>query len=310
MPIIKKEQKNGIMVYHVNKKYKDDAEFETKYANTYIQRNMIDFIIQEDADVFTEDGTLLIRFRKGVMTQEKYKAFYDNVIEFATKTTNNRGTASGNKNVISNETNKDIMTNILGYFDKMSPMQNYLLKKRGVNVPFPVRETRFVVDYPTEYKKCLPMIREIDAFYKKYVPGHYKLQKRKANATSFHISDTSFTTVTTNVNFQTTLHRDTGDDDDGFGNLVVIEDGKYTGGETCLLQYGLGVDVRTGDICFMNVHEWHGNLPMEFEENAKRLSVVCYLRKKIWEHTRGKTRKFMKKHNETIRKLRKRPVLN
>ena len=312
MPIIKQENINGVAVYHVNKKYTDDVDFETKYENTYLRRDMIDFIIQQDADVYTEDGVLLLRFRKQALTPEKYRAFYDNVIQFAVKTTNNRGSASGTKNEKTNETNKDIMTNILGYFDTLSPMQKYLLKKRGLDkkVEFPIRETRFMVDYPTEYKKCLPMIQEIDAFYKKYVPEKYKLQKRKANQTPFHIPGTSFTTVTTNVNFQTTLHRDKGDDEDGFGNLVVIEDGKYTGGETCLLQYGFGVDVRTGDVCFMNVHEWHGNLPMVFEPSAKRLSVVCYLRKKIWEHTRGKTRKYMKKHNETIRKIRKHPILH
>lgn len=35
------------------------------------------------------------------------------------------------------------------------------------------------------------------------------------------IKDTAFTT--TNINFKTRLHKDRGDDDEGFGNLVVIE---------------------------------------------------------------------------------------
>ena len=308
MPIVKQEKKGGITIYHVSKKYTDDAEFESKYANHYVKPDMIDFIIRDDADVFTEDGKLLIRFRKGVLNEQKYKAFYDNVIKFAMNTTSNRGSASGNHKAKTVNNNPDIMTNILGYFDKMSPMQKFLLKKRGVKIPVPIRETRFMVDYPAEYQKCLPLIREIDAYYKKYVPENYKLQKRKANQTPFHIPGTSFTTVTTNVNFRTTLHQDTGDDKEGFGNLVVIEEGKYTGGETCLLQYGIGVDVRTGDVCFMNVHEWHGNLPMDLEKDAKRLSIVCYLREKIWEHTRGKTRKFMEKHNRTVRSIRKVPV--
>ena len=42
------------------------------------------------------------------------------------------------------------------------------------------------------------------------------------------IINTAFTTITTNV--KTRLHKD---DDEGFGNLIVIEDGKYEGSETC-----------------------------------------------------------------------------
>ena len=54
------------------------------------------------------------------------------------------------------------------------------------------------------------------------------------------------------MNFKTRLHKD-----EGFGNLIVIEDGKYEGSETCFPQYGIGVDVRQNDI--LNVHEWHAN---------------------------------------------------
>jgi hypothetical protein len=56
----------------------------------------------------------------------------------------------------------------------------------------------------------------------------------------------------------------------------------------------------------MDVHEAHGNLPIILKSpDAKRLSIVCYLRKNIWEQTKGKTKKFMLKHNKTIKKLRK-----
>ena len=134
----------------------------------------------------------------------------------------------------------------------------------------------------------------------------YEKQKKKANQTPFHISNTSFTTVTTNVNYQTTVHTDKGDDIEGFGNLVVIENGKYTGGETCFPQYGIGVDVRTGDVLYMDVHQPHGNLPIDLEsKDAKRLSIVCYLRKSIWDQTKGKTRKFMEKHNKTMKNIKK-----
>ena len=85
----------------------------------------------------------------------------------------------------------------------------------------------------------------------------------------------------------------------------MIENGKYSGGETCFPQYGIGVDVRTRDVLFMNVHEAHGNLPIVLEEpDAKRLSIVCYLRKSVWNQTRGKSKEFMIRHNRTIKNLR------
>ena len=182
-----------------------------------------------------------------------------------------------------------------------------MFKKKGKPLPkITVRETKFLLDYPDKFQKLLPLIKQIDDYYKQYVPDNYAEQRKKANQTPFHIKDTSFTTITTNVNFQTTIHTDKGDDPDGFGNLSVIEHGKYTGGETCFPQYGLGVNIRTGDILFMDVHQPHANLPIVLETpDTKRLSIVCYLRKSIWEQTKGKTKKFMIKHNKTIKNLRK-----
>jgi hypothetical protein len=62
-----------------------------------------------------------------------------------------------------------------------------------------------------------------------------------------------------------------------------------------LSQYGIGIDVRQGDILFMDVHEWHGNLPMfPNSKDATRMSIVCYLRTKVWERTRNKSKAFKK----------------
>jgi hypothetical protein len=38
-------------------------------------------------------------------------------------------------------------------------------------------------------------------------------------------------------------------------------------------------------------------------KDAVRLSIVCYLRHRLWEKTRGKTKKFMKKHVATYRRV-------
>lgn len=301
--IIKKEKKGDITIYYVDKDYDDDKL--SKIMNTKLKRNQIDKIITNDADVYTKEGKLLLKFRKNKLSKENTQTFYDNVINFAITPTSNRGSASGSKtkNVYDNP---KIMTNIIGYFDKFSPIHKYLLKQQGKKFKVTVRETRFNMDYPEKFNKIVPFIKEVDKYYEKYIPENYKKQKKKANETPFKINGTAFTTVTTNVNFQTTVHTDKGDDIEGFGNLAVIESGKYTGGETCIPQYGIGVDVRTHDILYMDVHQPHGNLPIQLETpDSKRLSIVCYLRKNIWEQTKGKTRKFMVVHNKTVRNLRK-----
>lgn len=302
--IIKKEKKGDIMIYYVKKDYDDDKL--SKVMNKKLKRDNIKTIIDHNADVYTEDGKLLLRFRKNKLNENHIKEFYDNVINFALIKTSNRGSASGSKskNVYDNP---KIMSNIIGYFDRLSPIHKHNFKKLGKLLPkITVRETRFLQDYPEKFKKMIPLIKEIDKFYEEYVPENYGKQKKKALQTPFHIANTAFTTITTNVNYQTTVHTDKGDDSEGFGNLAVIENGKYDGGETCFPQYGIGVDVRTGDIIYMDVHQAHGNLPLELKsQDAKRLSIVCYLRKNIWEQTKGKTKKFMISHNKTMKKIKK-----
>ena len=302
--IVKKEKKGNITIYYAEKDY-DDNKLQ-KVLNKKLKRDQIKTIIDDDADVFTTEGKLLIRFRKNKLNKQNIEEFYDNVIDFAMTKTSNRGSATGSKskNIYSNP---KVMTNILGYFDKLSPIHKKLFKDQGKPLPkITVRETRFVKDYPEKFKKLLPLVKEIDEYYEKLIPENYGKQRKKANQTPFKITGTAFTTITTNINFQTTVHTDKGDDVEGFGNLAVIENGKYKGGETCLPQYGIGVDVRTGDVLYMDVHEPHGNLPIILETpDAKRLSIVCYLRKSIWDQTKGKTQKFMVRHNKTFKNLQK-----
>lgn len=301
--IIDKKKKGNITVYIVDKDYDDDKL--DKVISKKLKKGQIKDIIDYDADVYTKDGKLLLKFRKNKLNKKNIDDFYDNVIDFAHSKTTTRGTASGMKT--SNlAKNTAVMTNIFGFFDIISPRQRFILKQQGKTLKMNARECKFNMDNPEKYKKTLPLIKQIDEYYEKYAPENYKAQRKKANQTQFKIQGTSFTTVTTNVNFQIAVHTDKGDDDDGFGNLAVIERGKYKGGETCFPQYGVGVDVRNGDVLFMDVHQAHGNLPLELEtKDAVRLSIVCYLRKKVWSNTKGKSKKVMRSHNNFIKNARK-----
>ena len=231
MTVIKKEKKNGIDIIHV-KKDKTDAEMD-KIANTLIKPASIHLIIKEDADVYTEDNKLLLKFRKNKLTQGNIKKFYDNVINFAKKSYScNRGStsASKSKNVYENP---KVFSNIIGYMDTFSPSQKVLFKQQGKSIKIVARECRFNTDYPEKYKQLVPLIQDIDLLYKKMVPEHYAKQYKKAKQTHYRVPKTSFTTITTNVNFQTSIQKDKGDDKEGFGNLTVSEEGPYTGAETC-----------------------------------------------------------------------------
>lgn len=303
MPVTKTEKNGSITTYTVDKRM-DDKQAEN-LGNKFVTPCMIKFIIRDDADVYTTEGKLLLRFRKGALSKDNAQQFYDNVIDFAETPTSNRGSTSGSqsKNVYDNP---KIMSNIIGYFDRFPPNYKISFKKAGIKSPLEVRECRFNRDYPEKFDKLIPLVKEINTLYKKYTPEYFERQNSKAKQTFFKIADTSFTTITTNVNFRTSIHKDKGDDMDGFGNLAVIEKGAYEGAETCFPQYGIGVDVRTSDIIFMDVHEWHGNLPMKpIDKDAKRLSIVCYLRYKLWVRTKNKPRRFYERHNKTIRKLTK-----
>ena len=175
-------------------------------------------------------------------------------------------------------------------------------------VKLPCRLTHFTRTHYDDYMDGLPFIKKINELFKGLVPDRYAAQLKQANARKkLKINDTAFSTITINRNFRTALHRDAGDLKTGFGNLTCIQRGKYHGGETMFPQFGVAIDLRTGDFLAMDVHEWHCNselyetkedkdynkkLPKVFKDNPEvgtvgldkdytRLSFVCYLREKI-----------------------------
>jgi hypothetical protein len=303
-----KEKKNGILIYHLEKVISDDKlEF---YKNKKISPKMISLILNEECDVYGENNVLLMKFRKNKLSEKNCNLFYDNTIQFATNSkSSNRITASGNKGKILGKgktigSTQKTMTNIIGYFDRFGPSQNFLLSKTKKKFPLSIRETYFTKSQPQKYANTHPLIEEINLQYKKLVPSHYQKQHAVSSQTPFHISNTVFSTVTINVNFQTQIHKDKGDYQEGFGNITVISKGEYKGGETCFPQYGVGVNVRTGDILFMDVHQYHGNLPIVKEKPTDiRMSIVCYLRENIWKKSKGMTKKKMKAHLNMLNQL-------
>jgi len=293
-------------------------------------------IINTSADVYIkETGELLAKFRKNVISDKLTKLGWD-AFHKTSAPSRNRGSASGPINLTSNywkkrkpvsikkwavkyihkgkkskmEINNNVYSSVLGYFES-TPF-------RGI----PCRMTSYTQKYHKYYMMGIPFIEEISRQFKKLVPSAYQTQKRFIDKHSdYRVGNTAFSSITVNRNFRTGLHRDAGDFKKGFGNLTVVEYGKYHGGETLFPQFEIGFDLRQGDFIAMNVHEWHCNsklyeteadkkfnekLPVIFKHDTKtgtlgskwkfsRISFVCYIREKIAGCNPKETKKYYKK---------------
>jgi hypothetical protein len=307
--IIEKNLVDGIMVYKVRKEISD--EIMEKKLGTYTTERHFTNIIDHDADVYDADtGVVLTRFRKNVLTQKHVDDFYDNIIKFAHNKSGLRGLTSGSK--MGNQktglgTNNKIASNIIGYYDGFTVFQKHMFKELRIKPPSKVRLTRFTQSEPEKFEKCIPLIQDIDRMYKKLAPKEYKFQKSCADQTAFRIDDTAFSTVTTNLNYNTGIHTDTGNLKGTLGNIVVIEKGKYHGGYTGFPSYKVAIDVRTGDFGLFNIHIPHSNTPIKkLTKDAQRLSLVCYLREGVYENSKGTTLKDVEKNKKTMLNILKR----
>jgi hypothetical protein len=287
MPILLRKRINDIDTIIVASDFTDD-EMKQR-AGTFLGNNDVRTILKTNADVYTNTGKLLLRFRKNVLPMNHIDAAYDAIKKFANKAIASRGIASGSpKSKRMYGVSREVRSNVIGFFDNPLIRERHMFKVLGIKTtPYKVHVSAFTRRYPEKWAATLPLIRDINTQYKLLMPVHYKKQFACAKQTAYRIDGTAFSTVTTNVNFQTALHKDSGDFDGGFGNLVVIErDTPYKGAYTCIPQYGIGVDVRMGDFLGMDVHQWHGNTPM-IGNGSTRLSLVSYLRDGVWKLTQG-----------------------
>ncbi len=282
-------------------------------------------VIDKDIDVYYYENNrkkLLLKFRKKKINSSLCEIGWQNYKDLA-KASRGRGAAAGpidsdspywKKRNLANtnkwstgymkadgdiskmKVNNQVASSPIGYFDETK------------FVKLPCRLTHFTRTNYEKYENGLPFIQKIDKCFKELIPLSYQSQLMRATQRNdLRIPGTSFSTITINRNFRTALHRDRGDYQKGFGNLTVLERGKYHGGYTVFPQFGVGVDVRHGDFLAMDVHQWHSNseiyeteedkkynesLPKVFKDNPEvgtagldkkytRLTFVCYLREKL-----------------------------
>jgi hypothetical protein len=250
-------------------------------AGKLLTREDCKTLITKDADVYDkESGACLAKFRKGVIPGRLLTEAYENLLP-AAKPTDTRVLATKNNTVV--RTRKDgsvskqqiaqgfVNSGVVGYYD------------RAPRFPF-CRQTAYTQHHFDKFQASLGIVHFVDQMYKKLMPKEYKAQRALADKTSkdFKIHDTSFTTVTVNKNYRTAVHKDAGDFKGGFGNLVALRKGEFEGCYLTLPRWGVGFDLRNGDLLLMDVHQWHGNTPfIPLEKGATRLSLVMYYRENM-----------------------------
>lgn len=295
-----------------------DSEMEDKEGEHFNQSHY-KAIINKDTDVYKPDGTILLRFRKSVISKEVSQNAMNSLRKISMKRHDNRGASAGpldwkkmpnyvggwfktfkfrthyirksNQEKSKHDISNLSPSNVIGYFDR---------KDRNDVLGLPCRLTAFSKQETDKWLNTIPLIQEVSKQFSILMPDAFTRQLTRANESpDFIIKDTCFSTVTVNYSWRTACHRDKGDYQNGFGNIVVCEDldnpNQYKGCYTGFPQYGVAVDVREGDFLAMDVHEWHCNTEfiqinetkpylnfkqkeIENDWHFNRLSMVCYLR--------------------------------
>lgn len=303
-------------------------------------------IFDEDVDVYainTEADVaagkprrkLLAKFRKAVLPKPIVQQGWD-AFRLLAIPSRNRGAAAGPVDLKGVYWSRRKPVETTGWSTRY--MQNGKISKMRVNnvvasgvigyyekTPFlgqPCRMTGYTRSGLKQFLHGIPFLEAIDQRFKALVPeAHKKQLAAVSKKQAYQIADTAFSTLTVNMNFRTALHKDAGDFQEGFGNLSVIEWGRYHGAETLFPRFNAGFNVRTGDFIAMDVHEWHTNAPtvetaadaafnktlpdlrtrdaatgvIGSQERYQRISFVCYFREKIAHCDEAATAAYYKK---------------
>jgi hypothetical protein len=130
-------------------------------------------------------------------------------------------------------------------------------------------------------EEVMPLARCVDEVFRQYLPARYAAQAEAASLVEprFVIAGTVFSTITTNRNWVTAVHTDSGDLRNGFGVQTLLTAGDFEGGGYAFPQYRVAIDARMTDVLLADVHQPHGNLPIIGEMGQyERVSLIFYLR--------------------------------
>jgi hypothetical protein len=261
-----------------------DEEFKV-YRGKNFRESWYTTIVDSNEDgYYTSEGKnkVLFKFRKNQIKNELSELAINTFLNYSKKKHSNRGSAGGlgenGKARHFTQTGQNegnyIASNISGYFDR--PLREH----RGILGTIKAcRTTAFTLNNMDLWVQGLPFIQFCSKLFKKYCPKEYQIQKREYNLinNSLKIPKSVFTTLTSNYNWKTACHQDSGDFHNGLGNLTVL--GKdFEGGYLGFPQFKVLIKIKPGDILFMNSREYHCNTSIKTHKDGYRLSFVMYIR--------------------------------
>jgi hypothetical protein len=263
-----------------------DSEFK-KYIGKHFNESWYTYIIDSNKDGYylTDSGErkVLFKFRKGIINTELQQLAIKSFLQESKKKHSNRGVAGGiqpgqttARTITKTGQNEGsyIASNISGYYDRA------LREHRGLfKTEVACRTTAFTLKNKELWDSGLKFIQKCSKEYKKLGGEYYRSQKKEYSLIDkkLKIPKTVFTTVTSNYNWRTACHKDSGDYSKGLGNLIVV--GKDF--SNCYLgfpQFKVLIKIEPGDFLLMDVHQYHCNTPLKVVGNGFRLSFVMYIR--------------------------------
>jgi hypothetical protein len=263
---------------------RSDAEVAS-LRNTFANPVHYDYMIEEDAVIFSPEGRVLARLVTNCLSESLVAATAAQFIKV-------RGDASGRPSVVGKDSmmyrlrkdgtmghTKEVPPEIIAEMRAQNTFTDFLgwmdASKMGDRFP-ECRQTGWSVRCPEIHEAAGPFIEEVARVYREELPDHWLAQTEfmRGVADGWKFDDT-FSTVTVNRNLRTTYHYDNGDYRGGMGNLVVLAGEE--GGELVMPRFRIAFRPRPTDVLLMNVHEMHGNLPF----TGERLTAVLYAREHI-----------------------------
>lgn len=154
---------------------------------------------------------------------------------------------------------------------------------RYPRIPY-CRATSFTANNFEQFKESYPFVEAVSQQFQKLMPMKYRNQKAACDDIDegFVVGGSAFTTLTINNNFRTACHRDAGDLESGFGNIVALSNGvEYTGANLTFPKWRVAVDLRPGDYLAFSPHEVHGNTELGGPDGYSRMTLVLYFREKM-----------------------------
>ena len=255
------------------------------------QPEHVDTYLEDGARVYKPSGEPLAFLLRRAVSAEAAEAAYPWLHSFRNMKKQNRGDYSGVPRSSLNSDGSPTNSPRVPYADAPSSVVVGFFD-RSARHPY-CRQTYLSVADPAGWGTLTPLIQEVASAFQQALPRRYAAQEAAARAThpAYVIPGTPFTTLTVNNTIASAYHYDKGDYAPGFGAILVLRRGAYSGGELVLPAYRVGADLQDRDLLLFDVHELHGNLPIVGEGppmlpeqgGYERISVVFYFRANVVE---------------------------